>query len=928
MSGLGDSALDPTTLEPRKRKRSPCDTSGQSVEKQWREQECHYIEELAELFSANMGDIESLSVKPDKCKILKNTVDQIQLIKRREQEKEASAVSADDDVQKSVISPSRQGMIKKESLGLLLLETLDGFFFVVNREGRIVFVSENVTNYLGYHQEELINSSVYSILHVGDHNDFVRNLLPKSLGMGPGVLGICGTGGVNRVPWPKESPRKNSNTFNCRMLVRPPDKADSENQEAQQRYEIMQCFTVSQPRTVREEGEELQSCLICIACRLPRAQIPESFVTKQDTTGKIISIETSALRATGCPGWEDLVRKCIYAFFQPQGKEPSYAKHILHEVMAHGTAISPVYRFTLSDGTVLSAQTRCKFYCPPSPDVQSFIMGIHTIDRGIWVPQCSINTVVKVLSIKGSIKSVCQYVVLKVISTLLLPILIQYSLDQLLPTLQGSMADPAELYGSQSGDIPEGVNMKQQPLNPSGMQSTPGRGNVFNDCSGLQSQFPFEFSNPSTPTKSRADLFQLTNASNPFSNQGRANTFQRETGLSELEVVGVQQFPPRPMGELMPFETNMVSQGNMEIQQKQCLPSPVDELLCPPTTPEGRSDEKALLEQLISFLSGTDESELAEIDRALGIDKMVQGGGLDPLQERFPPQPPQLDPMLLDSKPPGYPPQFSPGLQQPQRPGFRALQGGFPGVVGIGLRPGMAIAPSVPNQLRLQLQQRLQGPQQMIHPNRQAMMTQFEGAGPVAMRLCQGMQQQQLSSQPPLNAQMLAQRQRELYSFQHHQRQLLQQKALLMHQQGFNRGRLQASGAMGAPLGAVWVLKGPQQQPQQPQQQFSYPPGYSPGPGNTPTSSSPFSQLGGPPDGQLTAQGMTNWGMMGNFAGQLGGTMNPQIQQNISLQYGGPGSEQHCWTHAATLLLLEQVRINKEQFHKPGQKKSVWDRTA
>lgn len=56
----------------------------------------------------------------------------------------------------------------------------------------------------------------------------------------------------------------------------------------------------------------------------------------------------------------------------------------------------------------------------------------------------------------------------------------------------------------------------------------------------------------------------------------------------------------------------------------QCITSQLDELLCPPTTPEGRNDEKALFEQLVSFLSGKDENELAELDRALGIDKLVQ----------------------------------------------------------------------------------------------------------------------------------------------------------------------------------------------------------------------------------------------------------------------------------------------------------------
>lgn len=63
---------------------------------------------------------------------------------------------------------------------------------------------------------------------------------------------------VNGVPWSNETPRQKSHTFNCRMLVKMPmDHLEDGGggMDPRQRYETMQCFALSQPRAMMEEGE-------------------------------------------------------------------------------------------------------------------------------------------------------------------------------------------------------------------------------------------------------------------------------------------------------------------------------------------------------------------------------------------------------------------------------------------------------------------------------------------------------------------------------------------------------------------------------------------------------------------------------------------------------------------------------------------------
>ncbi|NXV92068.1 SIM2 protein, partial [Calonectris borealis] len=74
--------------------------------------------------------------------------------------------------------PSRIGPLDNvaKELGSHLLQTLDGFVFVVASDGKIMYISETASVHLGLSQVELTGNSIYEYIHPSDHDEMTAVL--------------------------------------------------------------------------------------------------------------------------------------------------------------------------------------------------------------------------------------------------------------------------------------------------------------------------------------------------------------------------------------------------------------------------------------------------------------------------------------------------------------------------------------------------------------------------------------------------------------------------------------------------------------------------------------------------------------------------------------------------------------------------------
>ncbi|XP_006868304.1 PREDICTED: neuronal PAS domain-containing protein 1 [Chrysochloris asiatica] len=75
--------------------------------------------------------------------------------------------------------------IFEQHLGGHILQSLDGFVFALNQEGKFLYISETVSIYLGLSQVELTGSSVFDYIHPGDHSEVLEQLGLRARTPGP-----------------------------------------------------------------------------------------------------------------------------------------------------------------------------------------------------------------------------------------------------------------------------------------------------------------------------------------------------------------------------------------------------------------------------------------------------------------------------------------------------------------------------------------------------------------------------------------------------------------------------------------------------------------------------------------------------------------------------------------------------------------------
>ncbi|XP_033212679.1 single-minded homolog 2 isoform X2 [Belonocnema kinseyi] len=253
--------------------------------------------------------------------------------------------------------PPRETNMKE--LGSHLLQTLDGFIFVVAPDGKIMYISETASVHLGLSQVELTGNSIFEYIHEGDRDEMAAILslpvLPQAPGYGPGIIPS------SALPPPNargdiEIERAFFIRMKCVLAKR---NAGLTNQgwkviHCSGYLKVKQCSLSGVPGSEYEDSCEIHNVgLVAVGHSLPPSAITEiklhnnMFMFRASLDLKLIFLDSSVPKLTGYEP-ADLIDKTLYNYIHASDvRDLEYAHKLL---LVKSQVTTRYYRFLTRSG--------------------------------------------------------------------------------------------------------------------------------------------------------------------------------------------------------------------------------------------------------------------------------------------------------------------------------------------------------------------------------------------------------------------------------------------------------------------------------------------------------------------------------------------------------------------------------------------------
>ncbi|XP_015429184.1 PREDICTED: single-minded homolog 2 [Dufourea novaeangliae] len=238
-----------------------------------------------------------------------------------------------------------------KELGSHILQTLDGFIFVVAPDGKIMYISETASTHLGLAQVELTGNNILEYIYPDDHKELASVL---SLPQGP-----VGLSGFTLPPPNSRGEIDLERAFTLRMkciLAKRNAGLVTEGYKVIHCSGYLRCVLEGPVGSEYEVGAEKQLrnvVLVALGQSLPTHSITEvklnqnMFMFRASVDLKLIFVDTRVTQMTGYNP-PDLIEKTLYQYVHASDGFHLKYNHVV--LMNKGQVVTKYYRFLTKSG--------------------------------------------------------------------------------------------------------------------------------------------------------------------------------------------------------------------------------------------------------------------------------------------------------------------------------------------------------------------------------------------------------------------------------------------------------------------------------------------------------------------------------------------------------------------------------------------------